>query len=78
MNGRQVNEWAVYLAPPLLIGGGGITGIYLAQHYDYDEVIGLAVGLMVGSVASGVYMKVQVSSETYREALRSAERNQPV
>lgn len=70
--------WGLYILPPLFIGGMGVAGIYAAQKFDYDETLGLGVGLMVGSVVSGVYMKVQVSSETYREALRSAERNQPV
>lgn len=65
----------MYLVPPLLIGGGGIAGIYTAQHFDYDETVGLGVGLMVGSLFSGVYMKMKVSSDTYREALRSAEGN---
>lgn len=68
--------WGLYVVPPLLIGGCGVAGIYAAQYMDYDETVGLGVGLTVGSLISGVYMKMKVSGDTYREALRSAERNQ--
>lgn len=70
-----MNGWGLYILPPLFIGGMGVAGIYAAQLFDYDETLGLGIGLMVGSVVSGVYMKIQVSGDAYREALRTDERN---
>lgn len=70
-----MNGWGLYILPPLFIGGMGVAGIYIAQKFDYDETLGLGIGLMAGSLVSGVYMKVQVSGDAYREALRTDERN---
>lgn len=52
-----MGDWPLYIVPPLIIGGCGIAGIYVAQYMDYDETVGLGVGLTGGSVIAAMYIK---------------------